>query len=114
MRSVKANWRDPEFRRRNAEATKANWRDPEFRRRQAEAVKAAARERLSWCPPELVDDYRLLVRHLGADEARRCIEAQMHPEQVIAQCWQCDRRFDDPECRDCTMIGCPLAVEAAA
>lgn len=74
--ATKANWQDPEFRARNAAATKANWQDPEFRARNAAAVKAAANRRLSWCPPELIDDYRLLARHLGAAEARRIIERQ--------------------------------------
>lgn len=43
-------WRDPEFRKRQAEAVKQNWLDPEFRKRQAEAVKANLKER--WQDPE--------------------------------------------------------------
>lgn len=58
-------------------ATKANWQDPAFRERNAAAVKAAASRKLSWCIPELIEDYRLLVCRLGATEARKIIEAQM-------------------------------------
>ncbi len=75
--ATKANWQDPEFRAKQAAAVKANWQDPEFRARNAAAVKAAAREKLSWCPPDLIEDYRLLMRHLGAKEARAAIEQQI-------------------------------------
>ncbi len=75
--ATKANWQDPAFRERNAAAVKANWQDPAFREKQAAATKAAASRKLSWCIPELIEDYRLLVRHLGATEARKIIEAQM-------------------------------------
>ena len=75
--AVKANWQDPEFRAKQAAAVKANWQDPEFRAKQAAATKAAASRKLSWCIPELIEDYRLLARHLGAVEARRIIEAQI-------------------------------------
>lgn len=65
-------------------ARKSNWQDPEFRARNAAAVKAAASRRLSWCIPELIDDYRLLARHLGVDEARRIIEAQILEHHTVA------------------------------
>jgi hypothetical protein len=112
--TARANWQDPEFRKRNADAVRANWQDPEFRKRQADAVRAAKESILAWCPPELRDDYRLLVRHLGADEAREAILHQMQREQGIAICPQCERRIDDPCAASCSMIGCPLAIEDAA
>lgn len=94
-------------------ATKANWKDPEFRAKQAAATKAASQSKLAWCPPELIEDYRLLARHLGADEARVAIELQMRRAQVIAICPTCEKRLDHPDCRACTLIGCPLVREAA-
>ena len=49
------------------------------------ATKAAASRKLSWCIPALVEDYRLLARHLGAVEARKIIEEQIaeyHAEEA--------------------------------
>ena len=37
---LEERWKDPEFRERHAEAVRENWKDPEFRERHAEAVIA--------------------------------------------------------------------------
>jgi hypothetical protein len=58
-------------------ARKAALADPAVRAKMSAARKAAWAEKLSWCPPELIDDYRLLARHLGAAEARATIERQI-------------------------------------
>ena len=96
-----------------SEASKRAWADPEVRARMSEASKRALAEKLSWCPPELIEDYRLLVRHLGADEARAAIERQMDHAVAIALCPTCEKSIDHPDCRKCTRFGCPMALELA-
>jgi hypothetical protein len=114
---MKALNADPEFKAATSARMKALHADPEFAaKRDALAsarMKALNADKLAWCPPELIEDYRLLVRHLGADEAREAIEHQLAHEQVIAVCPQCDRTLLDPACRGCTLIGCPIAKAAA-
>jgi hypothetical protein len=96
-----------------SEARKRALADPEVRARMSEASKRAWAEKLSWCPPELIDDYRLLARHLGAAEARAAIERQLEHETLIAVCPTCDKSIDSPACRNCTRFGCPMALEPA-
>jgi hypothetical protein len=42
---LKARWKDPGFRARNAAAVRENWKDPGFRARNAAAVSTAQRRR---------------------------------------------------------------------
>jgi hypothetical protein len=81
--------RDPAFierRRRNGQRLHRDFLSkPESvaRNRSPEVRKAAGRKtsekRLGWCPPELRDEYRSLVRNktIPAAEARRIIEARI-------------------------------------
>jgi hypothetical protein len=68
---------DPEVRARKSAAMKRAMADPEVRARKSAAMKRRWQSKLSWCPPELIDDYRLLVRHIGAAAARKAIENQL-------------------------------------
>ena len=57
---------DPEVRARHAAAMA----DPEVRARITNA-------RLSWCPPEFLDLYRVLVKKVGAKDARQLVEEEV-------------------------------------
>lgn len=45
-------------------------------------MKALHADRMAWCPPEMIEDYRLLARHLGAGEARAVIEGYLRREET--------------------------------
>jgi hypothetical protein len=74
---------DPEVRARHAAAMKAAMADPEVRARHAAAmadpeVRARITQaRLSWCPPEFLDLYRVLVKKVGAKDARVMVEEEV-------------------------------------
>ena len=81
---LKERWQDPEFRARHAEAVRANWQDPEFRARNAEATKAMLEER--WRDPEFRarnaeatianwQDSEFRARHAEATRATRLDKA---------------------------------------
>lgn len=55
---------------------RAKAQTPEARRQRGQSNTET---RLGWCPPERRDEYRALVRtNIGAAEARRIIEAEVH------------------------------------
>ena len=85
---MKAMHADPEFAAKVSARMKAMNADPEFAAKASARMKAMHANRMSWCGPALIEDYRLLVRQLGATEARRVIELQMasgHNEQAEAR-----------------------------
>jgi len=77
--AMKAAMADPEVRARHAAAMA----DPEVRARHAAAMadpEVRARitnARLSWCPPEFLDLYRVLVKKVGAKDARQLVEEEV-------------------------------------
>ena len=66
----------PEVRAKMSAASKKAWADPEVRAKMSAARKKAWADRLSWCPPQLLEEYRFLVSKLGKAEAREIIERQ--------------------------------------
>jgi hypothetical protein len=67
--TLKARWKDPGFRARNAAAVRENWKDPEFRARHAAAVRE------NWKDPEFRARHAAAVRENWKDPEFRARNA---------------------------------------
>lgn len=74
---------------------------PEVQEKLRASAAARGRKRtatvLPWCPPEYLDDYRVMVRKSGytAQEARAIIEQQMRDRDPFAQARRAIATFND-------------------